>query len=168
MLVYTPNGNIRTIGDYLKEERLLLNHPGDAFSDPRYQSYHYYNPHGPPPGGWPLPRRIPQHNTWLAPQPAKSVEIQRGQVDEFFTNLNDGEDLAETEPGVPLVLCADFKSFLPILKPSNSVQCRHQAISSSETGVDFPFGSRTGAASDTERLFFVMGIEIWCRRFRRS
>jgi hypothetical protein len=34
----------------------------------------------------------------MANTPTKSVEIQRGQIDELFKNLKDGDGLMETDP----------------------------------------------------------------------
>jgi hypothetical protein len=106
MLVYTPKGNISAVGNFLHGCGLLLDHPTD-FQHPA--SYHYYNPHNPPPGGHNrsllAANRIgygspgPQLGRWGTPTiSGKSVEVHRSQVDELFKSLKGGEELAETEP----------------------------------------------------------------------
>lgn len=103
-LVYTPKGNIPVVGNYLQQCGLLLDHPSLPHDVHRVASYHYYNPHNPPPGGHnQVSNRgyvSPGTNMrWSTPAMAgKSVEIQRNQVEELFKNLKDGEELAETEP----------------------------------------------------------------------
>ncbi|KAJ6519651.1 SNF2 family N-terminal domain-containing protein [Mycena sanguinolenta] len=105
MLVYTPKGNIPVVGNYLHQCGLLLDHPTPPY-EMRYllnQNQHYHNPHNPPPGGHRSNNRLypPVNNNsrWVSPQvSAKSVEVQRSQVDELFKNLKSGDELAETEP----------------------------------------------------------------------
>ena|SRR6266508_2223823 len=96
MLVYTPKGNIPVVGKYLRDCNLLLDHPTLPFDLQRI-TYHYCNPHNPPPEG-------PGTGVMTQPQwqtaSGKSVEVQRGQIDELFKSLKDGSELPETEPCV--------------------------------------------------------------------
>ncbi|PFH54824.1 hypothetical protein AMATHDRAFT_135139 [Amanita thiersii Skay4041] len=107
VLVCTPKGNIAVVGNYLQHCGLLLDNPTSPFDYHCLSNYHYHNPHNPPPGGF---NRMVYQTTrltgssgntsrWSTPSmPAKSVEVQRSQIDEVFRNLKDGDDLAETEP----------------------------------------------------------------------
>lgn len=106
MLVYTPKGNIPVVGDYLHHVGLYLDHP--APGEPRVGNYPYHNPHNPPPGGFNRPGACRpgyggagmNNRRWSTPNVnAKSVEVQRSQVDELFKSLKDGGDeLPETDP----------------------------------------------------------------------
>lgn len=97
-LVYTPKGNIETVGNHLLHNNLKLEHPTPPFDNEcRLHLYPYFNPHNPPPGV--DIRRI--LNRYYAPGLAigKTQDIQRTQIDELFKNLKDGVELPETEPG---------------------------------------------------------------------
>jgi len=97
MLVYTPKGNIPVVGKYLRDCNILLDHPSYPFDLHRLH-YLYSNPHDPPPGGHNRSGVLMMSQAkWQTPS-AKSVEIQRGQIDELFKNLKDGDGLAETDP----------------------------------------------------------------------
>ncbi|KAJ6627095.1 SNF2 family N-terminal domain-containing protein [Mycena sp. CBHHK59/15] len=105
MLVYTPNGNIPVVGNYLHQCGLFLDHPSPPYEMYRLANQHYYNPHNPPPGGHRAQNRIyPQGNNmgrWSTPAiSGKSVEVQRSQVDELFKSLKGGDELTETEPSL--------------------------------------------------------------------
>jgi SWI/SNF-related matrix-associated actin-dependent regulator of chromatin subfamily A3 len=99
MLVFTPKGNVPVVGNFLKQIRLLLDHPLWPFDYTRFK--HYQNPHNPPPGGHvqaSLAHRTVVPNRWNTQiQTGKSVEIQRSQVDDLFRSLKDGDELEETE-----------------------------------------------------------------------
>lgn len=102
LLVYTPLGNIPTIGNYLQSQQLLLDHPTPPY-DTRFQTSYYHNPHNPPPGGHkqavPPPNRFNYASRWnTASVPGKSVEVQRTQVDQLFKTLKNGASLPETMP----------------------------------------------------------------------
>ena len=61
LLVYTPKANIPVIANYLKQCTLLLDNPTHPFDMQRTNTYHYFNPHDPPPGG-------NSRNTLIMPQ----------------------------------------------------------------------------------------------------
>ncbi|KAM6498452.1 SNF2 family N-terminal domain containing protein [Amanita muscaria] len=107
LLVCTPKGNIPVVGNYLRQCGLLLDNPTPPWDYQCLSSYHYHNPHSPPPGGFNRVTYAPNKlagpssyvHRWGTPSmPSKSVEVQRSQVDEVFKSLKDGEELAETEP----------------------------------------------------------------------
>jgi SWI/SNF-related matrix-associated actin-dependent regulator of chromatin subfamily A3 len=110
LLVYTPKGNIQVVGNFLREQNLLLDHPFHPSDIQRLTRCHYFNPHNPPPGGHARtkdaysPHRVGytgpgvQNSRWAhANVNAKSVEVQRNQADELFKHLQTGEELPETE-----------------------------------------------------------------------
>jgi SWI/SNF-related matrix-associated actin-dependent regulator of chromatin subfamily A3 len=106
LIVYTPKGNIPTIGNYFMAQGLLLDHPTPPF-DTRFKTSYYHNPHNPPPGGHHRvvmpPNRLNYASRWNAPSvPGKSVEVQRSQVDQLFKSLKSGATLPETNPS-PLI-----------------------------------------------------------------
>lgn len=110
MLVYTPKGNIPVVGNFLREQNLLLDHPSSAFDAQRLTQCFYHNPHNPPPGGHnrPLlggPGQLGYAgpgaggSRWNTPAVAgKSVEVQRSQAEELFKSLKCGDELEESEP----------------------------------------------------------------------
>ncbi len=107
ILVCTPKGNIPVVGNYLRQCGLLLDNPTSPWDFQCLASYHYHNPHNPPPGGYNTPIFAPNRlagpssngGRWNPPSTSsKSVEVQRSQVDEVFKSLRDGDELAETEP----------------------------------------------------------------------
>ncbi|KAF9527782.1 SNF2 family N-terminal domain-containing protein [Crepidotus variabilis] len=97
MLMYTPKGNIPVVSNYLRQCDLLLDHPSHPFNGQRIGNYLYYNPHEPPPEGHRRITVMPQTSRWQTTA-ARSVEIQRSQVDELFKSLKDDDDFPETEP----------------------------------------------------------------------
>lgn len=108
MLVYTPKGNIPVVGNYLREQNILLDHPTAPFDCQRVAQCWYHNPHNPPPGGHNRPIQSgpgnpaysgPGSSRWTNPSVSgKSVEVQRSQAEELFKSLKSGDELAETEP----------------------------------------------------------------------
>lgn len=111
MLVYTPKGNIPVVGNFLRDQGLLLDHPTAPFDTHRLAQCYYCNPHDPPAGGHAQALGAAAQsrlayagpgvgNRWNhgAVVQGKSVEVQRNQADELFKNLETGEELAETEP----------------------------------------------------------------------
>ena len=76
-------------------------------------TYHYFNPHDPPPDGHNRNRLIvPQrdHSRWMSANAGgKSVEVQRSQVDELFKSLKDGDGLPETEPSTLIMVSTAYQ-----------------------------------------------------------
>ena len=149
MLVYTPKGNIPVVGDYLHHAGLYLDHP--APGEPRMGNYPYHNPHNPPPGGFNRPGACRPggyagssgmaNRRWGTPAVnAKSVEVQRSQVDELFRSLKDDSDeLIEMDPrtcvqSLLVVLVLQIQPF--------SSRGPHEVIPSSEEGFDIPTRAR--------------------------
>jgi SWI/SNF-related matrix-associated actin-dependent regulator of chromatin subfamily A3 len=113
-LVFTPKGNIPVVGNFFRENQLMLDHPTSPFDSMKLASCYYHNPHNPPPGGFNRTATGPagvqgrlgygtvastQMARWTAPQiSGKSVEVQRSQADELFKNLQSGDELGETDP----------------------------------------------------------------------
>ncbi|KIK70785.1 hypothetical protein GYMLUDRAFT_32838 [Collybiopsis luxurians FD-317 M1] len=100
MMVYTPKGNISTVGPFMFQNGLLLDHPTPPYDLRRYNPFYYFNPHNPPPGGHSSLTIYPTNNIsrWTTSQvSAKSVEVQRSQIDEVFKSIKGGDQLMETE-----------------------------------------------------------------------
>lgn len=107
-MIYTPKGNIPVVGPFMLQNGLLLDHPSPPYDLRKYNPFYYHNPHNPPPGGHNqilhagnrtgyLPNNA---SRWTASQvSAKSVEVQRSQVDEVFKSIKAGDQLHETEAG---------------------------------------------------------------------
>ncbi|KAI0030206.1 SNF2 family N-terminal domain-containing protein [Vararia minispora EC-137] len=92
-LVFTPKGNIPVVGQFLRSKALLLDHPR-----PQRCKLPYFNPHNPPPGGWGQALSASSYQSrWSTPVSAKSVEVQRSQVEELFKTLQSGDELPECE-----------------------------------------------------------------------
>jgi hypothetical protein len=121
LLVYTPKGNIAVVSQYFQQRGLLLDHPTLLSDQIRLQSGHYLNPHNPPPGGFRGAGMLPGGRVahpaqmaagrWSTPVVAgKSVEVQRGQMDDLFKSLRSGDELTETEPRqcIPTDLLSDL------------------------------------------------------------
>lgn len=95
------------------QNNLLLDHPTPPYDLQKYGPLFYLNPHNPPPGGHNqilhANNRLYSSNNasrWTSSQvSAKSVEVQRSQVDEVFKSIKGGDQLPETEPGQNLTLC---------------------------------------------------------------
>ncbi|KAK2461626.1 hypothetical protein APHAL10511_006089 [Amanita phalloides] len=107
ILICTPKGNIPVVGNYLHQCGLLLDNPTVPWDYQCLSSYHYHNPHNPPPGGFNrtifaadrLAGPSSDGGRWSTPSTStKSVEVQRSQVEEVFKSLRVGDELAETEP----------------------------------------------------------------------
>ena len=108
LLVYTPKGNITVVANYLHQNGLFLDHPTCPSDIQRVRNQYYYNPHNPPPGGHYAAFGANSRMGYAGPGgnsnsrwstvSAKSVEVQRSQVDELFKSLRDGDELEETEP----------------------------------------------------------------------
>ncbi|KAF4605045.1 hypothetical protein EYR40_003828 [Pleurotus pulmonarius] len=105
MLVYTPKGNIPHVAKFFADCRLMLDHPSPSFDLLRVSKYPYYNPHDPPPGGFNQAflnklgyGSVNNVGRWGSPSvSAKSVEVQRSQVEELFKSMKDGDELLETD-----------------------------------------------------------------------
>ncbi|KAJ3910124.1 SNF2 family N-terminal domain-containing protein [Lentinula edodes] len=106
MIVFTPKGNIHVVGPFMYQNNLLLDHPTPPYDLQKYGPLFYLNPHNPPPGGHNqilhANNRLYSSNNasrWTSSQvSAKSVEVQRSQVDEVFKSIKGGDQLPETEP----------------------------------------------------------------------
>ncbi|KZO92819.1 hypothetical protein CALVIDRAFT_540702 [Calocera viscosa TUFC12733] len=98
VLVFTLPPNIPVIADLFMKANLYLDDPPD-YRPEQHHGALLRNPHHPPPGGWasryrqPAPAGLPVYQS-----AQKTVEVQRGQVDELFKSLRSGSDLRETEP----------------------------------------------------------------------
>ncbi|KDQ30973.1 hypothetical protein PLEOSDRAFT_1054121 [Pleurotus ostreatus PC15] len=105
MLVYTPKGNIPHVAKFFADCRLMLDHPSPSFDLLRVSKYPYFNPHNPPPGGFNQAflnklgyGSVNNVGRWGSPSvAAKSVEVQRSQVEELFKSMKDGDELVETD-----------------------------------------------------------------------
>ncbi|KAJ3838845.1 SNF2 family N-terminal domain-containing protein [Lentinula raphanica] len=105
MIVFTPKGNIHVVGPFMYQNHLLLDHPTPPYDLQKYGPLYYLNPHNPPPGGHSkvlhASNRLFSSNNasrWTTSQvSAKSVEVQRSQVDEVFKSIKGGDQLPETE-----------------------------------------------------------------------
>lgn len=155
MLVYTPKGNIPIVGNFLRQNKLHLEHPSPNDVH-RYANYHYFNPHNPPGGhnfimqGPDRPNLpIPLAQRWAAPIPAsKSIEVQRSQIDELFKNLKTGDELAETEPRtIHLALPFQTDFFF------SSIGCGNHVVSSPEESPDFFTGTRARTPRQRRPVF---------------
>ena len=101
------------VSGYLQQSGLLLDHPTLSSDLQRLAGQHYFNPHNPPPGGhkaammnansgiYPARGAMNRFNTSVS---AKSVEVQRSQVDQLFKSLKDGEELEECQPRMYLIV----------------------------------------------------------------
>ncbi|KAJ3989558.1 SNF2 family N-terminal domain-containing protein [Lentinula detonsa] len=106
MIVFTPKGNIHVVAPFMYQNHLFLDHPTPPYDIQKYGPLYYLNPHNPPPGGHnqvlhATNRLYPSNNAsrWTTSQvSAKSVEVQRSQVDEVFKSIKGGDQLPETEP----------------------------------------------------------------------
>ncbi|KAF5388485.1 hypothetical protein D9757_004583 [Collybiopsis confluens] len=106
MMVYTPKGNISAVGPFMLQNGLLLDHPTPPYDLRKYHPFYYFNPHNPPVGGHNRMSVYPTNNVsrWTNSQvSAKSVEVQRSQIDEVFKSIKGGDQLAETEAGIPFM-----------------------------------------------------------------
>ncbi|KAI0079640.1 hypothetical protein K474DRAFT_1591823 [Panus rudis PR-1116 ss-1] len=110
LLVFTPKGNIPPVSTFLQQSGLLLDHPSSPADIQRLSGQHYLNPHNPPPGGFAQAAAAGGNSRlgycgpggngmgrWNSNVAAKSVEVQRSQVDELFKSLKDGDELEETD-----------------------------------------------------------------------
>ncbi|KAL0580823.1 hypothetical protein V5O48_001199 [Marasmius crinis-equi] len=98
MLVFTPKGNVPTVGNHLFSNRSLLDHPKHAEDIYFLRDKPYHNPHNPPPGGYNNVQPVLPPPRWNTPAVAsKSVDVQRSQMDDMFETL-DNTKVAETEP----------------------------------------------------------------------
>ncbi|KAJ4485943.1 SNF2 family N-terminal domain-containing protein [Lentinula aciculospora] len=105
MIVFTPKGNIHVVGPFMYKNNLMLDHPTPPYDLQKYGPLYYMNPHSPPAGGHNqvlhVNNRLFSTNNasrWTNPQvSAKSVEVQRSQVDEVFKSIKGGDQLPETE-----------------------------------------------------------------------
>jgi SWI/SNF-related matrix-associated actin-dependent regulator of chromatin subfamily A3 len=153
LLVYTPKGNIQVVGNFLREQGLLLDHPELPADIQRVSQCFYYNPHNPPPGGHARAKEaangggsanggrlgysgvgVSQQSRWSAPAVSgKSVEVQRNQADELFKHLQTGEELAETEapPEVKTQLYPHQKKAVTFLLERERERMRQGGVPSS-------------------------------------
>ncbi|KAF9502489.1 hypothetical protein BDN71DRAFT_1438114 [Pleurotus eryngii] len=105
MLVCTPKGNIPHVAKFFADCRLMLDHPSPSFDLLHVSKYPYFNPHNPPPGGFNQAflnklgyGSVNNVGRWGSPSvAAKSVEVQRSQVEELFKSMKDGDELVETD-----------------------------------------------------------------------
>ncbi|KZT54699.1 hypothetical protein CALCODRAFT_519207 [Calocera cornea HHB12733] len=104
VLVFTLPPNVPVIADLFIKANLYLDNPAE-YSPALHHGAVLRNPHNPPPGGWAARYRQPlglvgpgavQPPVYQSAQ--KTVEVQRGQVDELFKSLRSGSDLRETDP----------------------------------------------------------------------
>ncbi|KAK1228657.1 hypothetical protein PQX77_008251 [Marasmius sp. AFHP31] len=99
MLLFTPKGNIPTVGSHLYNNRLLLDHPTHSSDIYFLKDKPYHNPHNPPAGGHNRVPPAPPPQRWSTPAVAsKSVEIQRNQVEDIFDGMENTNEVSETEP----------------------------------------------------------------------
>ena len=105
ILLFTPKGNVNAVAQFLSQASLFLDHPTIPYDPAQHRDNpEYSNPHNPPPGGFKnamMQQGPGSGSRWnQTAVAAKSVEVQRSQVDEVFASLRSGEDLQETEPGM--------------------------------------------------------------------
>lgn len=109
----------------MHQNGLLLDHPSPPYDLRKYNPFYYYNPHNPPPGGhnqvfhannrMGYPSNV---SRWTTSQvAAKSVEVQRSQVDEVFKSIKAGDQLHETEAGTVLLTSILSTCSLSLFQP---------------------------------------------------
>jgi hypothetical protein len=105
LLVYTPKGNTQVVGNFLREQGLLLDHPELPADVQRISQCFYSNPHNPPPGGHAHAKDaagggvggrpgyagvgLGGPSRWYVPTVSgKSAEVQRNQADKLFMYMD--------------------------------------------------------------------------------
>ncbi|KZP19476.1 hypothetical protein FIBSPDRAFT_561852 [Athelia psychrophila] len=116
ILVYTINGNVSEVGNYLRHNGLFLDRPSPPYDLQRLSKCHYHNPHIPSPygrsralpaasrvGDSSQPQNTPGRRNTITSPVLGSVDVQISQVDDWLKSLKSGEELAETVPCVGIL-----------------------------------------------------------------
>lgn len=148
LLIYAHPSHVQHVSLHLQSNSVFLEHPS-SYEPSMHCDCRYSNPHNPYMRSGEERRRRDLLNGLaggFGGRPygaAKSVDVQREQVEEVFKNLTSGVDLQEVEPGPFPFPVGSYRSPIDASRPSCRSDRYHTAISPPEAGSRLSARSRT-------------------------